>query len=474
MRVHTDAELTGIAARRSHAGFAGHEHVFVGRHPLELERHNRAIDHITFHYGRCWPLNLALWDLAGKIAGLPCWRMLGGHSDRVPCYASAGTLRTGPEFADLAERVLARGFKAMKLRFSRGDWRGDIAKLEAVRARIGNKLELMVDCNQGWRFPWDTISPWTYKDALAVGRELERLGVYWMEEPLARSDRAGMKRLREALNVRIAGGDFNREPAELRDLLIEGAVDVIQPDVVSVGGMTGLQKVAHMAAAHGVTFTPHTWGNGIGLLGNAHVMAGVGAADYLEFPWDPPEWTAARRDYVMQEPIEVDANGDLVLPETPASAPSSTRSGCARDAGFRRYRYNRTTSRSRIMGAARAQAVITAYYEAFNRGDIDGMLACASPTTSSTTPTKANAGSAASAFTRFVPACLTITRKSYTTSWSWRMPTARARPPSSTSTGNISSARPDCRTPRARPTVYPQVPFSRCATGNRAGDQRLL
>jgi L-alanine-DL-glutamate epimerase-like enolase superfamily enzyme len=317
VRVHTDAGHTGIGSGDYMLGFAGHEHLFIGQHPLGLERHNRAIDHISFHYGRCWPLDLALWDLAGKITGQPCWRLLGGHTDRVPCYASSGTLRSAKELADLAEAALDRGFKAMKMRFSRGDWRDDIGKLEAVRARVGARLELMVDCNQGWRFPWDTMSPWTFKDALRVGRELERLGVYWMEEPLHRSDRAGMRRLREALDLRIAGAELDREVGELRDVMTDGALDVVQPDVVSVGGMTGLQKVAHMAAAHGVTFTPHTWGNGIGLLGNAHVMAGVGAASYLEFPWDPPEWTLARRDFILSAPIDIDASGDLVLSEAP-------------------------------------------------------------------------------------------------------------------------------------------------------------
>ncbi len=317
VRVHTDAGLTGIGSGDHMLGFAGHENLFIGRHPLELERHNRVIDHISFHYGRCWPLDLALWDLAGKIAGQPCWRLLGGFTNRIPCYASSGTLRSGPELASFAEAALARGFKAMKIRFSRGDWQGDIAKLEAVRARIGSKIELMVDCNQGWRFPWDTMSPWTVKDALRVGRELEKLGVYWMEEPLHRSDREGMRRLRETLDLRIAGGELDREVAELRDVITGGSLDVVQPDAVSVGGMTGLQKIAQLAASHGVTFTPHTWGNGIGLLANAHVMAGTGASSYLEFPWDPPEWGFDRRDFMLTEPVDIDVSGHLVMSEKP-------------------------------------------------------------------------------------------------------------------------------------------------------------
>jgi L-alanine-DL-glutamate epimerase-like enolase superfamily enzyme len=317
VRVHTDQGITGIGSGDYMLGFAGHEHLFIGEDPFRLERHARVLDHIGFHYGRCWPLDLALWDIAGKAAGQPCWKLLGGLSNRLPCYASSGTLRNAKALADLAERVIARGFKAMKIRFRRGSWRDDIRALEAVRERVGTRIELMVDCNQGWRFPWDTMSAWTFKDALGVGRELERLGVCWMEEPLHRADRAGMRRLRDALDVRIAGGELNREMSELRDVIQEGCLDVVQPDVVSIGGITGLAKVAAMAAANGITFTPHTWGNGIGLLANAHVVAGTTDPTWLEFPWDPPEWTIERRDFMLAAPIDVDREGCLVLGDAP-------------------------------------------------------------------------------------------------------------------------------------------------------------
>jgi L-alanine-DL-glutamate epimerase-like enolase superfamily enzyme len=317
VRVRTDEGLEGIGSGDYMLGFSGHEHLFIGEDPLRLERHFRAISHITFHYGRCWPLDLALWDLAGKIADQPCWKLLGGMRQRIACYASSGTLRDAPALADLAARVVARGFKAMKIRFRRGDWRADIAALEAVRARIGARLELMVDCNQGWRFPWDTMSAWTAKDALAIGRELERLGVYWMEEPLHRADRAGMRLLREKLDLRIAGGELDREMSELRDLIAEGCLDVLQPDVVSVGGITGLAKIAAMAGEHGIAFTPHSWGNGIGVMANAQLMGGATDGGFFEFPWDPPEWTNARRDFMLRTPLDVDADGDLVLPDAP-------------------------------------------------------------------------------------------------------------------------------------------------------------
>jgi L-alanine-DL-glutamate epimerase-like enolase superfamily enzyme len=317
VRVRTDTGLEGIGSGDYMLGFAGHERLLIGEDPLRLERHNRVIDHISFHYGRCWPLDVALWDLAGKIAGQPCWKLLGGLSDRIRCYASSGTLRGPAELAELADRVASRGFKAMKVRFRRGDWRDDIRALEAVRKRVGNRLELMVDCNQGWRFPWDTISAWTLKDALAIGRELERLDVYWMEEPLHRADRDGLRQLRAALDLRIAGGELEREMSALRDLVVGGCLDVVQPDVVSIGGITGLAKIAHLAAQHGVVFTPHSWGNGIGVVANAHLCAATSDAGFFEFPWDPPEWTLERRDFALQQPVDVDADGHLILSEAP-------------------------------------------------------------------------------------------------------------------------------------------------------------
>jgi L-alanine-DL-glutamate epimerase-like enolase superfamily enzyme len=316
-RVFTDEGITGIGSGDLMLGFAGHEHLFVGQDPLAIERHYRTLNHINFHYGRCWPLDLALWDLAGKATGQPCWKLLGGLSDKVRAYASSGTLRDPGAMAEAAERYLAEGFPALKIRFQRGDWRDDIRALEAVRARIGDKLELMVDCNQGWRLPQDTYAPWSLKDAVTVARALENLGVYWMEEPLHRGDREGMRRLREMVDVRVAGGEMTRELYEFRDLIREGCLDVLQPDAALVGGITGLRRVALMAQEHNLVFTPHTWGNGIGLIANVHLTAGLCDAPFLEFPYDPPEWDLDRRDYMLAEPCRVDADGWIRLGDAP-------------------------------------------------------------------------------------------------------------------------------------------------------------
>ena len=317
VRVETDAGLVGWGSGDAMLGFAGHEALFVGRDPADIERHHAVLSHLNFHYGRCWPLDLALWDLIGKTRGQPCWRLLGGASGRVRAYASSGVLRGPTAMADAAERFLGEGFGAMKIRFRRGNWLDDIRALEAVRSRVGARLELMVDCNQGWRMPWDTEPPWTLADALPVARELERLGVYWMEEPLHRADYAGMRALREATTVRIAGGEMAREEHDLVQLIEQGSLDVIQPDVALAGGVTGCKRVAELAMARGVVFTPHTWTNGMGVVANAHLAAALGATPFLEFPYDPPEWSLDRRDFPMATPFAAGPDGWLDLGESP-------------------------------------------------------------------------------------------------------------------------------------------------------------
>lgn len=321
VRLRDEDGREGVGSGDLMKGFEGHEDLFIGHDPRHLERHYEVLSHINFHYGRCWPLDLALWDLAGKVTGEPVWRMLGGRADRVRLYASSGVLREPAAMAAQAEHYLDDGFVAMKVRFSssaggRLSWREDVKALEAIRARVGDRLDLMVDCNQGWRMPWDTTLPWSFKDALTVAKELERLGIYWMEEPLHRSDLEGMRALRQATSVRIAGGEMTRELYEFRELIEKRALDVIQPDVALVGGITGCRRLVYQAREAGMTFTPHSWTNGIGVLANAHLTAGAGDAPFLEYPYDSPEWSEARRDFPLTAPL-AHKRGWLELGEAP-------------------------------------------------------------------------------------------------------------------------------------------------------------
>jgi L-alanine-DL-glutamate epimerase-like enolase superfamily enzyme len=322
VRVRDADGREGIGSGDSMYGFADHARWFIGQEAGDLAQHAARLANVDFHAGRPWPLDLALWDLAGKTTGQPVWRMLGGASPRLRLYASTGVLRDPDQTVAVAHRMLDAGFEAMKLRFGRPDPDDDVRVLAAVRAAVGHRLTLMVDCNQGWRMPWDTSPPWDLERAWAVARQLVAHDVHWMEEPLHRGDYAGMTELRRRIadigTMRVAGGELTREPYEFRELLERGCLDVFQPDCVSTGGISGLAAVAREVSAAGKVFTPHTWGNGIGVLANLHLAAGtVGdAATWVEWPFDPPEWTPERRDFPLRSPLVSDG-GSVQLGDLP-------------------------------------------------------------------------------------------------------------------------------------------------------------
>ena len=317
VRVRTDQGLEGVAAGDSMGGFAEHADLFLDRDPRDIERHHAVRDNLCFHYGRYWPLDIALWDLCGKIEEQPVFRLLGGTGNRVRAYASTALRRDEAASRDLAQELVARGFRAIKLRCSTGDWRRDVARFAAVRDAVGPGIDLMVDCNQGWRMSWDIAPSWDLATARAVARALGELDIYWMEEPLHRGDYTGMAALRAETGFRIAGGEVTREAHEFHTLIDRGCLDVLQPDCVFTGGITGLARIAAAARQAGLMFTPHTWGSGHILLANAHLTIGTGGAPYLEFPFDPPDWTPAQRDFYLNESIETDGDGWLVLPDRP-------------------------------------------------------------------------------------------------------------------------------------------------------------
>jgi L-alanine-DL-glutamate epimerase-like enolase superfamily enzyme len=317
VRVHDDAGHVGIGSGDAMYGFADFERYFIGEDPLDLDRHASVLANIEFHAGRPWPLDVALWDLAGRIHDQPVWSLIGGHASRIRAYASSGVHRPIPEMVKVARLVIAMGFPALKVRFGRAALDDDLAVIRAIRDAIGDSLELMVDCNQGWRMPWDTAPAWDVERATDVAGQLAAERVYWMEEPLHRGDYDGHAELRRRADIRIAGGELTREPHEFRELLGRDCLDVFQPDCVCTHGLTGLRRLAQAVVAAGRMFSPHTWGNGIGLLANAHLTAGTVGAPFLEFPFDPPEWTTARRDFVLTETIEVDDGGWIVLGDRP-------------------------------------------------------------------------------------------------------------------------------------------------------------
>ena len=310
-------DYEGVGSGDAMLGFAGHESLFLGRSPFEIERHVRLLDNLQFHYGRMWPLEVALWDLMGKISGRPLWQLLGGRSRQVRLYASTGERLAPAERAESARQLRDQGFPALKLRFHAADPRDDLTTVRAVRDAVGPDMAILIDANRAWHMPWDDAPPWDFKTALSVADALAELDVYWLEEPLPRHDYRGLARLRQRAKVRIAGGEGNREFAELREYLRHGSLDVYQPDVVwSTGVLRGRQLAAEVQAA-GDIYSPHTWGDGLVLLANLHVAAAVSTAPFIEFPYDPPRWTPARRDFILPTPLEPDRPGTITLPDTP-------------------------------------------------------------------------------------------------------------------------------------------------------------
>ena len=314
--METDEGITGYGSGDTMDGFEAYQHLFIGTDPMQIVNQVKRIETINFHGGRYWPLEVALWDIIGKVANLPVATLFGGAMDRIPAYASSGELKAPAARADAAVAAKELGFKAMKIRIARHQLTEGIAAVRAARAAVGPDFDLMVDMNQMWRMSGDIESALTLSKVHSVAKELHELNVLWIEEPLPQADIDGMKRVRTEVGVQLSGGEMVRSMGELAHLIEQDALDIYQPDVVLAVGMLRARQVAEAAALKHRQFTPHSWTNGIGVLANLHVVTGVGGGPYFEFPFDPPGWTAERRDFFIK-PVNVDKHGDVVVPDAP-------------------------------------------------------------------------------------------------------------------------------------------------------------
>ncbi len=317
--VHTDEGITGVGSGDTMDGFERWAGLFLGQDALALERHVRVLETIAFHAARYWPLEAALWDVAGKAAAKPVAALLGedGHATELPAYASFGEAKRPDERAESTLRARDEGFRAVKVRIARSDVDAGLAAVRAVREAAGESVEIAVDLNEGWRMPGD-LSPPLARDVVdRLADELRELGVLWLEEPLAAQDVRGLAELRASSGLRIAGGEMARTVAELVAYREADALDVYQPDAVLAVGLLRAYEVGMAVTREGRWFTPHTWTNGIGLLANLHVAAAVGGGPYLEFPYDPPGWTAERRDFLLAEPVSFERGGVVRVPDAP-------------------------------------------------------------------------------------------------------------------------------------------------------------
>jgi L-alanine-DL-glutamate epimerase-like enolase superfamily enzyme len=325
-RAHQDATIVVVRSDEGLEGYAAGddvpdrdllERLLVGTDPERLEDVHGIVETVDFHHGRNWTLEVAVWDLVARARGKPLCELLGAPRERLLAYASTGEL-VAPE--ERVRRCLAlrdAGVRAVKLRAHARDWREDLAVVEAVRDAVGSDLELMVDANQGWRMPGDLAPRWDVATAAAFARELERLGVYWLEEPLPAHDVDGYAELGRRVGVRLAAGEMVRSEHEAHALVARGGVDVVQPDVVLAGGIAGARRIADAAARAGATWSPHTWSNGYGLVANLHAALAFSTCPYVEVPYDPPAWSPERRDWLLPTPLELAADGTIAPPPGP-------------------------------------------------------------------------------------------------------------------------------------------------------------
>jgi L-alanine-DL-glutamate epimerase-like enolase superfamily enzyme len=277
----------------------------TGADPFEIEKHAKLVTRFGLMLGgRPWPLECALWDLMARIAGLPLYKLLGGSRDRIPVYCSFGESVLVKDAAARKEAIDARrdeGFTAFKLRSRSPDYRTDVGLMERIRDHVGDEVDLMIDCNQGWN-----LSPlgaeWSHEDARQFCLAAQALGFRWVEEPRHRFDFDSLARLCREVDITIAGGELNQGLHEFKTLLDGDCLDKLQPDVCLAGGTLMARKVAALCEARGKGFSPHTWTNGIGLLHNLHLACGVPNCDVLEYPYEEPGWVPEARDAMLLQP----------------------------------------------------------------------------------------------------------------------------------------------------------------------------
>lgn len=297
VEVSTDAGLTGWGECFGPGNVALANRVIVervirpmvlGESPFERELlWHRVYNLLRDHGQKGMPIqalsgvDIALWDIVGKALGQPLYNLIGGRCrERIPVYGYGMMLQKTPDlaarFADEAARIQAMGFQAMKMKVGLGP-REDIRLVEAVRGAISPDTRLMVDANHCY----------TASDALQVGRALENLDIYWFEEPVAPEDRAGYRMLRERLAVNISGGEAEFTRWGWRDLLAAGCVDIAQPEVCGLGGISEYLKVLALAHTHFVPVINHVWGSVVAVAVNLHLLAAMPPMPGGLHPWEP-------------------------------------------------------------------------------------------------------------------------------------------------------------------------------------------
>jgi mandelate racemase len=239
-------------------------------------------------------LDMALWDALAVAAGLPLATMLGAQLRPIRAYNSCGLGLMSPEAAaDEAERLLAGGFQAVKLRLGYPSLADDLSVTRAVRKRLPDSVHLMVDYNQAL----------SLVEALERGRALQSEGVAWLEEPIRHDDYSGNARIAQTLNLPLQLGENFNGPQAMQQALDAQACDLVMPDLARIGGISGWVQAAGVAAARGIPISSHLMPEM-----SAQVLAASPTCDWLEYA----DWA----DVLLEEPLKIE-EGCAVLSDRP-------------------------------------------------------------------------------------------------------------------------------------------------------------
>jgi L-alanine-DL-glutamate epimerase-like enolase superfamily enzyme len=237
----------------------------------------------------------------------------------VNLYASTGEVKGPDARIEEANARFDEGFRSIKIRVHEDEDR-DVAQVTRTAEAIGHKMKIGVDANQAWRVTavsdaplWDLARAKRFSDACADA------GIAWIEEPLPMDAYDDLSALSEYSKVPIAGGELHTSAyPELKIMIERKCYSIFQPDAMFTGGISQTFKIIQLCREHGLTYTPHTWTNGVGFAVNLQLMAASGFVDdkELEYPIDPPGWVPEARDAMLTEPFAHD-KGTLVVPDKP-------------------------------------------------------------------------------------------------------------------------------------------------------------
>ncbi len=247
-------------------------------------------------------IDVALWDILGKVREVPLYRLLGGKCrDKVPVYATALYPEEPEKVAARARAFADQGFHGVKIKVG-FDLEQDVRIVRAVRRELGDNFIVMTDANQGY----------SVDVGLTAAAAFAECGAFWLEEPLFVEDIEGHATLREKTKVPIAVGENLHTYYAFENFIVRGAVDFIQPDVARAGGITEIRKITTLAAKHDVPVSFHTWGDGVALAASVHLSAALKECIVMEldYTYNP------LREELLNEPFKVQ-NGFLAPSEKP-------------------------------------------------------------------------------------------------------------------------------------------------------------